>query len=276
MRKIFIIAACFSILAILLICYFLFANGIPAIAKIGLKNFLLGSEWLPTDNPASFGILPMILGSIYVTSYAILIAAPIGVGAAIYLSYDCNKKYKSKILSLVDLMAGIPSVVYGFFGLLVIVPFVRGINGNGNSILSASLLLSMMILPTIISMSQYALSNVNKTLYENAIDLGATHEKAIYSIMVPSAKSTILASIVLAIGRAIGETMAVIMVIGNQALIRLPFDIFKGVRTMTGNIVIEMGYAAGLHREALIATGLVLFILILIINSIFTILKKED
>lgn len=276
MRKIFIIAACFSILAILLICYFLFANGIPAIAKIGLKNFLLGSEWLPTDNPASFGILPMILGSIYVTSYAILIAAPIGVGAAIYLSYDCNKKYKSKILSLVDLMAGIPSVVYGFFGLLVIVPFVRGIDGNGNSILSASLLLSMMILPTIISMSQYALSNVNKTLYENAIALGATHEKAVYSIMVPSAKSTILASIVLAIGRAIGETMAVIMVIGNQALIRLPFDIFKGVRTMTGNIVIEMGYAAGLHREALIATGLVLFILILIINSIFTILKKED
>lgn len=274
-KVLFVLAACFSIFAILLICWFLFANGLPAIFKIGFPDFLLGTSWLPSDSPQSFGIFPMILGSIYVTSYAILIAAPLGIASALYLSFDCNKKYKKYILALINLMAGIPSVVYGFFGLVVIVPLVRNIGGNGSSMLSASLLLAMMIIPTIVSMSYYALNNVSKSLYESSIALGATHEKTVYSIMLPAAKSTVLASVVLAIGRAIGETMAVIMVIGNQAVIRLPFDILKGVRTMTGNIVIEMGYASGLHREALIATGLVLFVLIIIINTIFSVLKKE-
>lgn len=276
MKVLFVLAACFSIFAIILICGFLVANGLPAISEIGFFNFMLGTEWLPSDVPPTFGIFPMILGSVYVTSYAILIAAPIGIGAAIFLTFDCPQKIKGSIKALINLMAGIPSVVYGFFGLVVIVPFVRNIGGNGNSILSAAILLAMMILPTIISMSHNALNNVSEDLYHSAIALGTTHERSVYTVMVPAAKSGIMASLVLGIGRAIGETMAVIMVVGNQAVIRLPFDILKGVRTLTGNIVIEMGYAAGLHREALIATGLVLFVFILIINSIFSILKKEE
>ena len=274
-QGLFVLAACFSIFAIILICGFLFVNAYPALKEIGLFNFLFGTQWRPSDVPASYGIFPMILGSIYVTSLSLLIAAPIGVGAAIYLSYDCPEKYKSFLLSLINLMAGIPSVVYGFFGMVVIVPFVRQFGGNGNSILSASLLLSMMILPTIISMSVSSLNNVAKELYENALALGATHERAVYKVMVLSAKSGILASLVLGMGRAIGETMAIIMVIGNQAVLRFPFEVLKGVRTLTGNIVIEMGYAQGLHREALIATGLVLFVLILLINTLLSILKKE-
>lgn len=275
MKISFIIAACFSIFAIILICGFLLVNGLPAIREIGFINFLFGEFWLPSDTPASFGIFPMILGSIYVTAYAILIAAPIGIGAAIYLTFDSPKKYSKWIKSIVELMAGIPSVVYGFFGLVVIVPFVRNFGGNGNSILSAALLLALMILPTIISMSHNALKAVSDDMYQSAIALGATHERAIYAVMLPSAKSGIIASLILGIGRAIGETMAVIMVIGNQAVIRLPFDIFKGVRTLTGNIVLEMGYAAGLHREALIATGLVLFVFILLINLLFSVITKE-
>lgn len=276
MKGVFIVAASFSILAVLLICGFLLVNGLPAIQKIGLFNFLGGSEWTPGDVPPSFGIFPMILGSIYVTAYAILIAAPIGIGAAIFLTFDCPKKLKKPITSLIQLMAGIPSVVYGFFGMVVILPIVRNFGGNGNSILSASLLLALMILPTIISMSHNALKAVNKDLYQSSIALGVTHERSVYGVMVPAAKHGIMASLVLGIGRAIGETMAVIMVVGNQAVIRLPFDIFKGVRTLTGNIVLEMGYAAGLHREALIATGLVLFVFILLINTLFTVIKKDD
>lgn len=275
MKIVFMIAASFSILAVLLICGFLLINGLPAIKEIGFLNFLSGSEWLPGDVPPSFGIFPMILGSIYVTAYAILFAAPIGIGAAVFLTFDCPKKIKSPITSLIQLMAGIPSVVYGFFGMVVILPLVRLIGGNGNSILSASLLLAMMISPTIISVSHNALLNVNKDLYESSRALGITHERSVYGVMVPAAKHGIMASLVLGIGRAIGETMAVIMVVGNQAVIRLPFDILKGVRTLTGNIVLEMGYASGLHREALIATGLVLFVFILIINTLFSLIKKK-
>lgn len=275
MKNVFIIAACFSIFAIVLICGFLLVNGLPAIKEIGFFNFLLGNEWLPGNTPPSYGIFPMILGSLYVTAYAILIAAPIGIGAAIFLTFSTPTKYKGLIKSLIELMAGIPSVVYGFFGMVVIVPLVRNFGGNGNSIISAALLLALMIMPTIISMSHNALKAVSEDLYNNAIALGASKERSIYGVMVPAAKSGIMASLILGIGRAIGETMAVIMVIGNQAVIRLPFDIFKGVRTLTGNIVLEMGYAAGLHREALIATGLVLFVFILLINVLFSIIKKE-
>lgn len=276
MKIFFLIAASFSLIAIVLICGFLFANGFPAIAEIGFLNFMLGTNWLPGDIPASYGIFPMILGSIYVTSYAILIGGPLGVGTAIFLAFDCPKKFKAPILSLVNLLAGIPSVVYGFFGMVLIVPLVRSISGNGSSILAASLLLALMIVPTIITMSYNAIVNVDEDLYNSAIALGTTHERSIYKVILPSARSGIMASLVLGVGRAIGETMAVIMVVGNQAIIRLPFDIFKGVRTLTGNIVIEMGYAAGLHRQALIATGLVLFVLIIIINIIFSMLKKEE
>ncbi len=272
MKMVFLLAACVSILAVALICIFLFVNGIPAMQKIGLFNFLTGTAWKPGNN--KFGILPMILGSIYVTAGALLVGVPIGILAAVFLAKFCPRKLYRPIKTGVDLLAGIPSVVYGFFGLVVLVPFVRDLyGGNGNSVLTASLLLGMMILPTIIETSESALQAVPEKYYQGALALGATHERSVYRTVVPAAKSGILAGVILGVGRAIGETMAVIMIAGNQA--RMPAGLLKGVRTLTANIVIEMGYAADLHREALIATGVVLFVFILIINLLFSLLKRK-
>lgn len=269
---IFLIAAGFSILAVLLICLFLFANGIPAMHKIGLTNFMFGTKWRPGND--LYGIFPMIAGSLYVTAGAILTGVPVGLMTAIFLSKFCPKWLHKMLKPAIDLLAGIPSVVYGFFGLMVIVPFVRNVfGGNGSSILTASLLLGMMILPTIISVSETALNAVPQNYYEGSRALGATHERSVFLTMLPAAKSGIMAGIILGIGRAIGETMAVIMVAGNQA--RLPDSVLKGVRTLTANIVIEMGYATDLHREALIATGVVLFVFILLINLSFNLVKNR-
>ena len=268
---IFLIAAGFSILAVLLICLFLFANGIPAMHKIGLTNFMFGTKWKPGND--LYGIFPMIAGSLYVTAGAILTGVPVGLMTAIFLSKFCPKWLHKMLKPAIDLLAGIPSVVYGFFGLMVIVPFVRNVfGGNGSSILTASLLLGMMILPTIISVSETALNAVPQSYYEGSRALGATHERSVFLTMLPAAKSGIMAGIILGIGRAIGETMAVIMVAGNQA--RLPDSVLKGVRTLTANIVIEMGYATDLHRESLIATGVVLFVFILLINLCFNLVKN--
>ena len=272
MKVVFLIAACVSILAVALICIFLFANGIPAIKEIGLFDFLTGTAWKPVNH--IFGILPMILGSIYVTAGALIVGVPIGILTAVFLAKYCPKKWYRILKGGVDLLAGIPSVVYGFFGLVVLVPMVRDtFGGNGNSILTASLLLGIMILPTIIETSEAAIQAVPDKYYEGALALGATHERSVYRTVVPAAKSGILAGIILGVGRAIGETMAVIMIAGNQA--RMPAGLLKGVRTLTANIVIEMGYAADLHREALIATGVVLFVFILIINLLFSLLKRK-
>lgn len=269
---IFLIAAGFSILAVLLICLFLFANGIPAMHKIGLTNFMFGTKWKPGND--LYGIFPMIAGSLYVTAGAILTGVPVGLMTAIFLSKFCPKWLHKMLKPAIDLLAGIPSVVYGFFGLMVIVPFVRNVfGGNGSSILTASLLLGMMILPTIISVSETALNAVPQSYYEGSRALGATHERSVFLTMLPAAKSGIMAGIILGIGRAIGETMAVIMVAGNQA--RLPDSVLKGVRTLTANIVIEMGYATDLHRESLIATGVVLFVFILLINLSFNLVKNR-
>ena len=269
----FLLTAGFSILAVLMICLFLFANGIPAIHKIGVIDFLFGQKWKPGND--LYGIFPMIVGSLYVTAGAIIFGVPVGLMTAVFLSRFCPKKLHGIIKNGIDLLAGIPSVVYGFFGLMVIVPFVRNVfGGNGSSILTASLLLGMMILPTIISVSESSLNSVPSTYYEGARALGATHERAVFMVMLPAAKSGILAGVILGIGRAIGETMAVIMVAGNQA--RIPDSILKGVRTLTANIVIEMGYAADLHREALIATGVVLFVFILGINMTFNLVKNRS
>lgn len=269
---IFLIAAGFSILAVLLICLFLFANGIPAMHKIGLTNFMFGTKWKPGNE--LYGIFPMIAGSLYVTAGAILAGVPVGLMTAIFLSKFCPKWLHKMLKPAIDLLAGIPSVVYGFFGLMVIVPFVRNVfGGNGSSILTASLLLGMMILPTIISVSETALNAVPQSYYEGSRALGATHERSVFLTMLPAAKSGIMAGIILGIGRAIGETMAVIMVAGNQA--RLPDSVLKGVRTLTANIVIEMGYATDLHRESLIATGVVLFVFILLINLSFNLVKNR-
>ena len=269
----FLLTAGFSILAVLMICLFLFANGIPAIHKTGVIDFLFGQKWKPGND--LYGIFPMIVGSLYVTAGAIIFGVPVGLMTAVFLSRFCPKKLHGILKNGIDLLAGIPSVVYGFFGLMVIVPFVRNVfGGNGSSILTASLLLGMMILPTIISVSESSLNSVPSTYYEGARALGATHERAVFMVMLPAAKSGILAGVILGIGRAIGETMAVIMVAGNQA--RIPDSILKGVRTLTANIVIEMGYAADLHREALIATGVVLFVFILGINMTFNLVKNRS
>lgn len=274
MKVVFLVSALTGILSVALICVFLFANGIPAIGKIGLFDFLLGKEWSPNDVPPAYGILPMIVGSIYVTAGAIVIGVPIGILTAVFMARVCPRPLYRFLKPAVDLLAGIPSVVYGFFGMISIVPLVKSVfGGRGHSMLAASILLGLMILPTIIGITESALRAVPQELYDGALALGATHERAVFSVILPAAKSGVLAAIVLGIGRAIGETMAVIMVAGNQP--RMPAGILKGLRTMTANIVIEMGYAAELHREALIATGVVLFVFILIINLSFSALNKE-
>lgn len=274
MKAIFFAAACTSILAVTLICLFLFINGVPAIAKIGIFDFLMGTTWKPNNTPPSFGILPMILGSIYVTAGAAVVGVPVGVLTAVFMAKYCPKKLYRILKPAINLLAGIPSIVYGFFGLVVIVPFIRDtFGGAGSSMLAASILLGIMILPTIVGISESAIRAIPQSYYEGALALGASHERSIFFVILPAAKSGIMAAIVLGIGRAIGETMAVIMVAGNQA--RMPAGLLKGVRTLTANIIIEMGYAAELHREALIATGVVLFVFILIINLLLSLLKRR-
>ena len=253
---------------------FLFANGVPAILKIGFTDFLFGTEWAPTDEPAIYGIFPMILGSLYVTLGALAIGVSVGLLSAIFLARFCSERLHRVLKPAVELLAGIPSVIYGFFGLVIIVPFVRQhLGGSGFSIFTASILLGIMILPTVISVSEAALRAVPNSYYEGSLALGATHERSVFFTVLPAATSGIVAGIILGFGRAIGETMAVILVAGNQA--RMPDGIFEGVRTLTANIVLEMGYATDLHREALIATGVVLFSFILTINLLFSILKKR-
>ena len=273
MKLLFTAAACVPIIAVAVICIFLFANGLPAIVEIGPVKFLTGSEWRPTNNV--FGIWPMIVGSVYTTIGALLIGAPIGVLSAIFMVFYCPKKIYPIVKNGVQLLAGIPSVVYGFFGLMVLVPFVRDtFGGRGLSVMTAAILLGMMILPTIISVSESSIRAVSTSYYEGAIDLGATHERSIFSVVLPACKSGVLTGIVLGLGRAIGETMAVIMVAGNQAAI--PSALTDGVRTMTTNIVMEMGYATDLHRQALIGTAVVLFVFILIINFCLALLKRGE
>ena len=278
MRGVFFIAACASVLAVALICIFLFANGLPAMSEIGFVEFLTGTMWKPNND--IYGILPMIVGSLYVTAGAIVIGVPIGILTAVFMAFYCPKQIYKPLKTATELLAGIPSVVYGFFGLVVLVPLVRqlgrdlGFGGNGSSMLTASLILGMMILPTIIGLTESALRAVPGQYYEGAVALGATHERAIFRVVLPAAKSGTVAAIVLGVGRAIGETMAVIMVAGNQTW--MPKGLFKGIRTLTANIVIEMGYATDLHREALIATGVVLFVFILIINFCVALLNRGD
>ena len=276
MEIVFLVAACVSILAVLLICVFLFSSGIPAIGKIGPLNFLGGTVWKPSNN--LFGILPMILGSIYVTAGAIIIGVPIGIFMAVFMAKFCPGSLYKILKPAVELLAGIPSIVYGFFGMEVLVPLLRNtfaaFNCKGNSMLAASILLGIMILPTIIGVTESAIRAVPNSYYEGSLALGADHERSVFFAVLPAAKSGILAGVVLGIGRAIGETMAVIMVAGNQPA--MAHSIFKGVRTMTANVVIEMGYATGIHREALIATGVVLFVFILLINLLFSVIKRRE
>ena len=275
MEVVFFIAACASILAVTLICVFIFQGGWAAVREIGLAEFLGGTKWKPTADNPSFGIFPMIMGSIYVTGGALIIGVPIGILTAVFMARFCPKWLHRWLKPAFELLAGIPSIVYGFFGLMVLVPLVRQFfPGDGNSMFTAFFLLGIMVLPTIISISEAALRAVPESYYEGALALGASHERAVFKTIVPAARSGILAGVVLGIGRVIGETMALIWVCGNQP--RLPDSIFDGVRTMTTNIVLEMGYATGLHRQTLIATGAVLFAFILLINALFAVLKRKE
>ncbi len=273
MKGVFIAAAATSILSVALICVFLFANGLPAVFEIGPANFLLGRTWKPGND--IYGIFPMIVGSIYVTAGAMLIGMPIGLLMAIFMARFCPQWLYRILKPATELLAGIPSVVYGFFGLVVIVPFVREqFGGSGASMLTASVLLGIMILPTVVGVAESAIRAVPENYYEGSLALGATHERSVFSVLVPAAKSGLFAGVVLGMGRAVGETMAIIMVAGNQA--RMPAGLLKGLRTLTANIVIEMGYSADLHREALIATAVVLFVFILLINGLFSLLKRRS
>jgi len=272
MQLVFLLAACASIVAVILICVFMFGNGVPAMLKIGIFDFLTGTDWKPLNEV--FGILPMIIGSICVTIGAIVFGVPVGLLCATFMARFCPDRLYKFMKPAVDLLAGIPSVVYGFFGLVVIVPLMQDLfGGSGKGILTASVMLGMMILPTIISVSESSIRAVPNSYYEGALALGATHERSVFSTVLPAAKSGIMAAVILGVGRAIGETLAVSMIVGNQTII--PSSITSGARTLTTNIVLEMGYATGMHREALIATAVVLFVFILIINLVFAKLKKK-
>lgn len=282
MKYLFVVCAMTSILSIILIFYFIFKGGLPFILEEGVGNFVFGQDWKPTAGKPLFGILPMIIGSLYVTFGATIIGVPIGILTAIFLAFFCPRWLYRWVKPAVNLMAAIPSIVYGFFGLQILVPFSRNLmqslhltqGGNtGMNVFTASLLLGIMILPTIIGLSEASLNAVPKSFYQASMGLGATHERSVMKIVVPAASSGILSSVILGIGRAIGETMAVILVAGNQTII--PKMINNGTRTLTTNIVMEMAYAAGKHRDSLVATAVVLFIFIIVINSIFMYVKSK-
>ena len=278
-KVLFILSATAAIIAVGLICLFLFLRGLPAMAEIGVFNFILGREWRPTSQPPAvpqFGILPMIVGSIYVTAGAMIIGVPVGLFTAVFMAEICPKPVYKVLKPVVNLLAGIPSVVYGYFGMVIIVPFIRDyIGGRGFSMLAASIILGIMILPTIVSVTETSLRAVPRELYEGSVALGASHERSVFRVIFPAAKSGTFAAVVLGIGRAIGETMAVTMVSGNQTVLRAPNELLMGIRTLTANVVLEMRYATDMHEEALIATGVVLFVFVMIINISFSLLRRE-
>lgn len=274
MQGVFLVSALMSIIALLTIIYFIFANGLPIMFRYGFFDFIFGTEWRPSNNPPMYGLLPMITGSIFATLGAAILGVPIGVLTAIFMAEFCPDWLYKILKPAVTLMASIPSIVMGFFALRLLVPAVReNFGGNGYSMLSAILILSIMILPTIIELSESALKTVPRTYYSASIAMGASHERSVMNVLVPAAKSGVLSSVVLGIGRAIGETMAVVLVAGNQPI--MPGGLLQGMRTLTINIVLEMGYATGEHREALIATAVVLFVFIFIINGSFLVLKNK-
>ncbi len=272
---IFLLSAAMSVFLILLIIFFIFSEGIKFVNEYGLVPFITGKVWKPTAGNPRFGIYPMIVGSIIVTILSTIIALPFGLATSVFMAYYAKKSY-SPLKSLINLMAAIPSVVYGFFAMMVLVPLVKSIFDirSGMTMLTASILLAIMILPTMVNISENSLKQVPMTFYQGSLALGATKEETIRKVMIPYAKSGIFSSIILAIGRAIGETMAVYLVVGNQP--RLTTSLLDGSRTLTTNIVLEMGYASGMHRQALIATGMVLFFFILLINIIFNIIRDRN
>lgn len=275
MQEVFFLTAVTSIAAVVIICIFLFCNGVPAMAEIGFFDFVGGQKWAPTNVPASYGIFDMIIASIYVTAGAIIIGVPIGILTAVFLARFCPAPLYKVLKPATELLAGIPSIVYGFFGLVVVVPFIRdNFGGDGSSWLAASIVLGVMILPTIIGVSESAIKAVPESYYEGALALGATKERSVFKTILPASKSGVLAGVVLGIGRALGETMAVVLIAGNK--VQIPHSVTDGLRTLTANIVLEMGYSTGLHRQALIATGVVLFVFVLLITLSMQAIKSRS
>ncbi|ABO50622.1 phosphate ABC transporter membrane protein 1, PhoT family [Desulforamulus reducens MI-1] len=271
-EKSLFLSAAVAVLVVALITYFIFADGFPVMSKYGIAHFITGTDWHPLDS--KFGLFPMIVGSFMVTIGALIIGVPLSVGCAIFLAEIAPKQMTRIVRPAIELLAGIPSVVYGFYGLVILVPFIREIfGGRGFSIIGGSVVLAIMILPTIVNISEDAIRSVPKEYKEGSLALGATHWQTIKKVIVPSASSGILTGVVLGMGRAIGETMAVIMVVGNVATI--PESILDPIRTLTGNIAIEMGYAAGEHSQALFATGIVLFVIIMFLNFMVTMVPKR-
>jgi phosphate transport system permease protein len=270
-EMILMLSAAIFILAIIVISIFIFARGVPLIYKVGISDFLLATEWNPTKG--MFGIATMFVGTLAVTMVSLLWAVPLGVATAIFMAELAPAKIGRLLGRLVELLAGIPSVVYGFFGLIVIVPFIReNLGGSGLSVMAGAVILGIMILPTIINISRDAIVAVPLEYKEGSLALGATHYQSIARVILPAARSGIITAVILGMGRAIGETMAVVMVTGNSTII--PNSIISPVRTMTSNIVLEMGYASGDHQSALFATGVVLFIFTVILNLIVNLSLK--
>jgi phosphate transport system permease protein len=262
--RVFFLIALSALSALALITVFIFIEGLPIIAKVGVFNFIFGMEWAPSRG--AFGIFPMIIGSVSVTLGAAILGVPIAICCSIFLAEFAPAILSNLVRPAIQLLAGIPSVVYGFWGLLFIVPAIRNyLGGPGLSILAGSIILAIMILPTIISISEVSLLALPRQYKEGALALGLTHWQTIRSVLLPAAKSGIVAAIILGIGRAIGETMAVIMVLGNA--VAIPQSILDPARTLTTNIGIEMGYASGEHQQALFATGIVLLIIIMSLNA---------
>jgi phosphate transport system permease protein len=270
-EKLLLLCASIFILVIVLITLFIFAKGIPLLLKVGLGDFLLNSDWRPSKG--YYGIWTMFVGSLAVTFSSMIWAVPLGITTAVFMAEIAPPRVGRILGSLVELLAGIPSVVYGFIGLIVIVPVIRDVlGGNGLSVLAGAIVLGVMILPTIISISRDSIMAVPKEYKEGSLALGATHYQTIARVIIPAARSGIVTAIVLGMGRAIGETMAVVMVTGNSTVI--PDGILSPVRTMTSNIVLEMGYASGDHQAALFATGMVLFVFIVCLNMLVSISTK--
>lgn len=271
-QLILFVCAIFAVLGVILITYFIINEGYPVMQKVGIKNFILGRQWAPTRQV--YGIYPMIIGSLLVTIGALLLGVPLGIGCAVFLAEIAKPKVARLIRPGIELLAGIPSVVYGLYGLTVIVPFIRKVfNTQGFSILAGSIVLAVMILPTIINVSESAIRSVPKDYKEASLSMGSSHWQAIKNVIVPAARSGIIAAVILGMGRAVGETMAVIMIVGNSPLV--PESILSPVRTLTGNIGIEMGYAGGEHQKALFATGIVLFVFIMLLNIAANLIPRK-
>ena len=268
----FFLAASMSVTAIVTICAFLIAEGLPVIQNTGLNGFVLSEIWRPSEG--KFGLLPMILGTVYVTSFAALIAVPIGVLTAAFMAKLCPLWLYKIFKTAISVLASIPSVVYGFFGLVTVAPMSRNLfGGEGTSMLSASLVLALMMLPTVTIVSESAIRAAAEESYHSALALGIDKVRSLFFVVLPSAKKGIASAAALGIARAVGETTAVMMVSGNQA--RMPQSLLKGVRTITANIALEIGYAADEHRAALAASALLLFAAVLSVNILIGILERR-